>query len=107
MLEELMKRELLFQDADGNKVYSGDLVDWRKHYKQGEYWGDCKYREPCYCKIHKFVKAHNGYYVFSVTEPGMPIPLLARDYELRKIDVDRMQASEVSWYIKFKEEVKL
>jgi hypothetical protein len=42
-----------------------------------------------------------------VTEPGMPIPLLARDYELRKIDVDRMQASEVSWYIKFKEEVKI
>lgn len=102
-----MKRTLLFQDADGNKIYSGDMVDWRKHYIQGEYWGDCKYKEPCYCMVHSFIKAKSGYYIFSVTEPlGIrPLPLLARDYELRKINIDRFMAAEVKWLQQFKEEI--
>lgn len=102
-----MRRKLLFQDADGNKIYSGDMVEWRKHYKQGEYWEDCKYREPCYCMIHAFVKARDGFYIFSITEAcgPTPLPLLARDYELRKINVDRIEPAEIKWFQQFKEEI--
>lgn len=105
-----MKRTLLFQDADGNKIYSGDIVEWRKHYKQGEYWGDCKQKEPCYYMIEKFVSEQDGHYLFSIVAPwgwklGRPVPILARDYELRKINIDRLEASEVKWFQQFKEEI--
>jgi hypothetical protein len=102
-----MNRDLLFQDADGNKIYPGDMVEWRMQHQKGTYWGESKWGQHSYCMIHKFRYAKDGYYAFDVTETGTISTQIARDYELRKVNLDRLVPADVSWYHKFKEEVKL